>query len=46
MPIVTAFRNDKLLENHWAEIKALINKDFDMDNEDFTLKSLIDLDVT
>jgi len=45
MPIVKAFRNDKLQENHWAEIKALINKDFEMDKEEFTLKSLIDLDV-
>ena len=46
MPVVIAFRNDKLQENHWAEIKALINKDFEMDSDDFTLKSLIDLDVT
>jgi len=45
MPIVKAFRNDKLQEGHWAEIKALINKDFEMDKEEFTLKSLIDLDV-
>lgn len=45
MPIVTALRNDKLGEHHWAQIKDLIKKDFDIAQEDFTLKSLIDLDV-
>jgi dynein heavy chain len=45
MPIVTALRNDKLLEIHWAQIKNLIKKDFDVTEDDFTLKSLIDLDI-
>ena len=45
MPIVKAFRNERLKESHWAEIKALINKEFEMEKEEFTLKSLIDLDV-
>lgn len=46
MPIVSAMRNDKLTEGHWGQIKALIQKDFDVALPDFTLKSLIDLDVT
>ena len=46
MPIVTALRNDKLTEVHWAQIKGLIKKDFDINDEEFLLKSLIDLDVT
>lgn len=45
MPIVTALRNDKLTETHWAEIKNHVQKDFDINTPDFTLKSLIDLDV-
>jgi dynein heavy chain len=45
MPIVKAFRNDKLTEVHWGQIKALIQKEFDITQDDFTLKSLIDLDV-
>ena len=46
MPIVTALRNEKLTERHWDEIKTLINqKELDVNKEDFTLKSLIDMDV-
>lgn len=45
MPVVTALRNDKLKENHWAEIQALINKPLNVDEPTFTLKSLIDMDV-
>jgi dynein heavy chain len=45
MPIVTALRNDKLEPNHWAEIKTLISKDFETENPEFTLKTLIDMDV-
>lgn len=45
MPIVIALRNEKLTEAHWTQIKGLINKDFDVNSEDFYLKTLIDLDV-
>jgi len=46
MPIVTALRNDKLTERHWDEIKTLIKqKELDVNRDDFTLKSLIDMDV-
>jgi len=45
MPIVKALRNEKLQPEHWTQIKALIQKDFNIEEETFTLKSLIDLDV-
>lgn len=45
MPIVIALRNDKLQEFHWQKIKDLIGKEFDIKDEDFTLESLIALDV-
>jgi dynein heavy chain len=45
MPVVVALRNDKLKENHWAEIQSLINKPIEVDDVNFTLKSLIDMDV-
>jgi len=45
MPIVNALRNDKLEPHHWDKIKGLIKKDFDINDPEFTLKSLIDLDV-
>jgi hypothetical protein len=46
MPVVNAFRNELLKPSHWDEIKGLINKEFDITIPEFTLKSLIDLDVT
>jgi dynein heavy chain len=45
MPIVKALRNEYLNEQHWAQIKGLIKKDFDINQPDFTLDSLIALDV-
>jgi hypothetical protein len=45
MPIVSALRNEQLTAVHWTKIKNLIKKDFDIADEKFTLKSLIDLDV-
>lgn len=45
MPIVTAFRNERLQETHWQQIKDLVQKDFDIEGEDFTLNSLLELDV-
>jgi dynein heavy chain len=45
MPIVKALRNEYLGETHWAQIKGLIKKDFDINQPDFTLDSLIALDV-
>ena len=45
MPIVTALRNEHLKEHHWKEIKDLIQADFDVMEEDFTLNSLIELNA-
>lgn len=42
---MTALRNDKLEEHHWSQIKGLIKKDIDVNASDFSLKSLIDMDV-
>ena len=45
VPIVKALRNDALTETHWAEIKSLLKQDFDLEDEDFTLQSLIDMNA-
>jgi dynein heavy chain len=45
MPIVTALRNETLKDHHWKEIKDLIQSDFDIQDPDFTLQSLIDLNA-
>ena len=46
MPIVQACRNDKLTADHWEAINDLIpNGKIDVEREDFTLKSLLELDV-
>ena len=45
MPIVIALRNECLLENHWREIKDLIGRDFDIDDELFTLDALLSLNA-
>jgi dynein heavy chain len=46
MPIVTALRNNYLEENHWDEIKTLINQtELNVKDENFTLKALIDMNV-
>jgi len=46
MPIVEACRNKNLTAEHWEAINDLIpNGKIDIDDENFTLQSLIDLDV-
>lgn len=45
MPVVTAMRNDNLKPEHWKEIKDLIGQDFDIEDENFTLESLIKLNA-
>lgn len=45
MPIVVALRNDNLKEQHWKEIKELINADFNISDPEFTLQQLIDLNI-
>ena len=45
MPVVISLRNDNLKYDHWREIKDLIGQDFDIDDENFTLESLIKLNA-
>ncbi len=46
MPIVEACRNKNLTQEHWEAINDLIpNGKIDIEDENFTLQSLIDLDV-
>lgn len=46
MPIVEACRNKNLTQAHWEAINDLIpNGKIDVEDETFTLQSLIDLDV-
>ena len=42
---MVALRNDNLKEHHWAEIKNLIQSDFDITEDGFTLNSLIELNA-
>lgn len=41
MPIVVALWCPDLKENHWKEIQDLLQQDIDVENEEFTLNSLI-----
>ncbi len=45
MPVVIALRNENLKPEHWKEIKDLIGQDFDIEDETFTLESLIKLNA-
>lgn len=45
MPIVTSLRNTNLKEEHWAEIREIVGNGLDITAEDFTLQSLIDMNV-
>lgn len=45
MPIVMAFRNPDLKDYHWADIREMIGHDIDINEEGFTLSSLIDMNV-
>lgn len=45
MPIVNALRNQHLNPDHWDEIRQIVGQNLDVNNEEFTLQSLIDLDV-
>ena len=45
MPIVTALRAPELTESHWNDINNLIDGTINVEEEGFTLQSLINLDV-
>lgn len=45
MPVVIALRNTDIQEAHMQEIKDLLQTDFDQNDENFTLNSLIEMNV-
>lgn len=45
MPVVLALRNSDIQESHMQEIKDLLQNDFDIFDENFTLNSLIEMNV-
>jgi len=45
MPIVTALRRTELKSHHWVEINELIGAELQVDEEGFSLQSLIDMNV-
>lgn len=45
MPVVVALRNSDIKESHMQEIKDLLQTDFDILDEGFTLNSLIEMNV-
>lgn len=45
MPIVTSLRNQNLSEAHWEEIRAIVGPGLDIGNEEFTLQSLLEMNV-
>ncbi len=45
MPIVMALRNKYLKNYHWDKIKAFMKQNFDIMDDHFTLRSLMDMDV-
>jgi hypothetical protein len=45
MPIVTSLRNQNLTELHWEEIRQTVGPGLEINEEAFTLLSLLELDV-
>lgn len=45
MPIVSALRNTYLQPYHWDEIRRRIKIDLNVNDENFTLKTMIDMDL-
>lgn len=45
MPVVTYLRDEALKERHWEEIFEIIGMKLDLYNDEFTLKSLMELNV-
>ena len=45
MPIVVALRNENLTDRHWREIKDLIQHEFDINDPEFTLDSLVQMNA-
>lgn len=45
MPIVTSLRNVNLTEGHWEEIRSILGSGLDINNEEFILQSLLEMNV-
>ena len=45
MPVVTYLRDEALKERHWEEIYETVGIKLDLQNDEFTLKSLMELNV-
>jgi dynein heavy chain len=45
MPIVTSLRNVNLTDTHWEEIRSIVGPGLDIGNDDFTLQSLLEMNV-
>ena len=45
MPIVTSLRNVNLSEAHWEEIRNIVGPGLEINNEEFTLQSLLEMNV-
>jgi len=46
MPIVSALRNQNLKEDHWKEIREIINKpSFNVEEDGYTLEKLLEENV-
>lgn len=45
MPVVTYLRDEALQDRHWDEIYEILGMVLDLNNDEFTLQSLIDLNV-
>ena len=46
VPIVGYLRDEALEERHWREINSILNTEEDIHSPEFTLRSLIDLDLS
>ncbi|CAD8108771.1 unnamed protein product [Paramecium sonneborni] len=45
IPVVTALRSQYLQQTHWQEIKQLVRQEFDINDQQFTLNKLLDMNV-
>ena len=45
MPVVTYLRDDSLQERHWNEIYEILGDQLNLQDDNFTLQTLIELNV-
>jgi dynein heavy chain len=46
MPIVEALGNKNLKDEHWNEIKVIINTEYELEKKEFKLGKLIEFNVS